>query len=87
MANESVGRKPDYNLAVLNKDTDSRGTVGVAWNQPDGTIRVKINACTVIDTNQSPNMVFTLFKTNATSHGGSSKKTSQVPVDDDDAPF
>ena len=42
------GRPPDYNLGCLNRHTEERGTVGAAWKNTDGSIRVIINPFVVL---------------------------------------
>jgi hypothetical protein len=36
-------RRPDYNLTFLNKRTDERGKIGVAWVNADGHINIQLN--------------------------------------------
>lgn len=62
MATEFTSRPPDYNLAVLDKKTEAKANCGVAWNQPDGSIRIKLNGFVVLDTSRM-DLVITLFKT------------------------
>lgn len=44
MSKPTGGRRPDYNLGALDKDTNERGTIGAAWRNPDGTINIRVNA-------------------------------------------
>lgn len=60
MANrDTPGRRPDYNLNALDKNTEQKGRVGAAWLNDDGTIRVKINPWVVLTGGDS--LVLTLF--------------------------
>ncbi len=54
-----AGRKPDYNLQVMNKETDKRGTAGAAWENDDGSISISLNACIVLT--DSPALEIRLF--------------------------
>lgn len=54
-----IGRKPDFVLKALNKDTDAKAKVGAAWNNPDGSISVELNAFVVIPASRG--LVLTLF--------------------------
>ncbi len=54
-------RKPDWDVSVLDKGSQRKGNAGCAWNQPDGTIRIKLNSFVVLDTNVA-DYVITLFK-------------------------
>lgn len=57
----SQGRKPDYNLAALDKETGVKNNrVGAVWIQPDGRISIQINPWVVLDGN-NPNMLLSLF--------------------------
>lgn len=62
MAGKFEARPPDYNVSALNKNTEVKGNVGVAWKQSDGTIRVKINAFVVLEGGEP--LVLTLFPNN-----------------------
>jgi len=45
----SGGRKPDYSVGALNRDTDEKNSkVGAAWRNDDGSIDVQINDFIVI---------------------------------------
>ena len=54
-----MSRTPDWNVNVLNKDTEVRGKVGAAWNNPDGSISIVLNPCVVIT--ETPDLVIRLF--------------------------
>lgn len=54
-----TGRKPDYWLKAMNKDTNEKRKIGAAWNNVDGSISIDIDAFTLI--NSSPALVLTLF--------------------------
>lgn len=56
----SSGRSPDYKVGGFDRQTGIRGNLGVAWKNPDGTISIKLNMCTLIDTGQQ-DLVITLF--------------------------
>ena len=58
---ERQSRPPDYKVQALCKKTELRGNIGVAWNQPDGSIQIKLNAFTVLDTGDH-DFVISLFK-------------------------
>lgn len=49
-AQSGPGRPPDYNLSALDKQTEVRGQIGVAWIQDDGRISIKLNPFVVLDT-------------------------------------
>jgi hypothetical protein len=54
------GNRPDWDLRYLNKETDEKGSVGVAWNNADGSIRIKLNPrVTLVG---EPSCILTLFK-------------------------
>lgn len=44
MSEGFVSRSPDYSVSALDKTSGLKGKVGVAWRQPDGSVRVKFNA-------------------------------------------
>ena len=45
----SGGRKPDYSVGALNRDTDEKNPkVGAAWCNDDGSIDININDFVVI---------------------------------------
>ena len=55
----SKGRKPDYWLKGMNKETNEKRKVGAAWDNPDGSISIDLDAFTVLES--SPALVLTLF--------------------------
>ena len=76
------GRKPDYNLSMLDKVTDMRGQVGVAWNNPNGTIAIRLNPCVVLD-GSNKELVLTLFPNEQDRNAAKSRSTAAVAMDDD----
>jgi hypothetical protein len=54
-----MGRKADFNVAALNKRTDAKSNVGVAWKNDDGTVSITLNAFVVIEGGKD--MLITLF--------------------------
>lgn len=59
MAKE-IGRKPEWIVSVLDKNTEKRGPVGAGWDNDDGSISIRFHMCTVIDT-RTQDLVITLF--------------------------
>lgn len=60
MAADSIGRKPDYKLKILNKVTNARcGDAGVAWLNKDDSLSLKINPGVWIG--EDSEMIYTLF--------------------------
>jgi hypothetical protein len=57
--NFEVGRTPDYTLSALNKSNEHKGKIGVAWNNSDGSITIKLNPFVVISAVQG--LVINLF--------------------------
>lgn len=58
----STGRRPDFNLAVLNKRTGQKNSkVGAAWVNADGSISVKTDYPFSLD--HDPDVIYTLFPT------------------------
>lgn len=53
------GRQPDYKLSALNKQTEERGNIGVAWLAENGRISIKLNSFIVLSA--SPDLVISLF--------------------------
>ncbi len=57
-----AGKKPDYSLSAMDKDTDRlKGTVGVAWINDDGSISIRLNPFVILDTREH-NLELRLFK-------------------------
>jgi len=54
-----IGRKPDYRLAALNKETSEQNNIGVAWKNDDGSISIRLNAFIRLESN--PDLVLSLF--------------------------
>jgi hypothetical protein len=65
MSTQSIpkpNRKPDYDLAAMNKRTGERNyRCGAAWKNDDGTISIKLDPFIVLDAN-NPGIVVTLFE-------------------------
>jgi hypothetical protein len=56
----SPGRKPDYNLAVMNKTTSEKNNnIGVAWKNDNGQISIKLHS--FITLTGSTEILLTLF--------------------------
>ncbi len=43
-------RRADYKIVAVDRDTGRQGHLGVGWINPDGTVSLTLNMCTVIDT-------------------------------------
>lgn len=54
-----IGRKPDYKLSVLSKSNEHKGNVGVAWENKDGSISIKLNPFVTLAAIQE--LIITLF--------------------------
>jgi hypothetical protein len=54
------GRRPDYTIACLNKETDEKGDLGAAWSNEDGRITLVFNPFVVVPVGSQ--YVITLFK-------------------------
>lgn len=52
-------RRPDYRIAALNKETDAKGNIGVAWKNEDGSIGVVFNPFVTVPVGN--NFVITMF--------------------------
>ena len=78
----TLGRQPDFNVLAMDKNNDKvlKGTIGVAWKNQDGSIRMKINPFVVLDT-RLHDLVLTLFP--VTTNWKSKKKDPDPPVGDD----
>lgn len=44
MSEGFTGRAPDFSVSALDKTTGTKGKIGVAWKQPDGSVRIKLNS-------------------------------------------
>lgn len=42
-------RRPDFRVTALDRKTEHKGEIGVAWLEADGSISVRLNFLTVID--------------------------------------
>lgn len=78
--NENIKRRPDFNLSVLDRETEYKGYIGVAWKMPDGSISIKLNPYVVIN-NDRPLLV-KLFPITTTKKSGNA-----VAPDNYDVPF
>lgn len=54
-----MSTNPHWDLRFLNKRTDEKGQVGVAWNNDDGSIRIRLNTAVVLQGNADH--ILTLF--------------------------
>lgn len=59
MEKKKSGKKPTYDVSILNKVTGQKGKVGAAWFNDNGRISIKLNPCVVLASD--PNLVITLF--------------------------
>lgn len=57
---DEMSRKPDYVVKALNKTTDAKGKVGVAWVNLDGTITVVLDEFVTLQGDKQ--LLITLFK-------------------------
>ena len=48
MPREERGRRPDYEIKVLDKDSQERMKVGAAWLKEDGSIYIKLERFVVL---------------------------------------
>lgn len=55
----SKGRKPDYWVKMMNKDTNEKRKIGAGWKNDDGSISIDIDCFTVISAH--PALVITMF--------------------------
>lgn len=89
------GRRPDYNVSVVVKDSDVKGSIGVAWKsddfEKDGRISIRLNP--FVNLVSSPGLYVTLFPIGAdgssyqskdSGKGGGSRRSRS---DDDEIPF
>lgn len=58
--NFAIGRSPEWRLKVLHKVTGEKSIVGSGWDNPDGSISIRVNLTCVLT--NDPNLIFTLFK-------------------------
>ena len=52
-------RNPDFLVRCADRETGREGNIGVAWKNPDGSVGIRLNFCTLIDTAQS-DLIITL---------------------------
>lgn len=72
---EFTARQPDYQVSALEKSTGQKGTIGSAWSQPDGSIRIKLNAFVVLPTN-TDDLVITCWPNNGNSRPSEEQRQS-----------
>ncbi len=68
--------KPDYRVKALNKNTEEKGELGVAWKNPEGHITIVFNPFVVVPTGKD--FVITMFPN--TPFPGSSKQGEQEEI-------
>lgn len=71
------GRKPDYNISVLDKTSGGRGVVGAGWIQEDGSISIKINPCVLLD--DDPKLVIRMFPCEEKPNRRNGRREEQLP--------
>ncbi len=54
------GKKPNWKLKMFDKATQEGAEVGAGWDNEDGSINIKLNACVVLDASFT-NQVLKLF--------------------------
>lgn len=57
------GNKPDWRLSGLDKNSEVKGNIGVAWTKPDGSISIKLNPFVMLN-GANDGLVLTLFPNN-----------------------
>lgn len=93
-----AGKKPDYDVACLDKETEFKGRVGAAWINPDGSVSVVLNHRVSLPTQNGTNLLITLFPTTSKAvlkgvpsdkpaSQASSTNSPQPAPSDDDVPF
>lgn len=55
-------KRPTHDLSVILKD-GTKGKIGVAWLNDDGSVSIQLNACTTLDSREVERL--TLFKREA----------------------
>lgn len=80
---ETVGRKPDYKVSALNKDTEEKGPVGVAWINEDKSISIKLNSFVKLE----GNLLITLWVNDDVYKKKQKPKESNTEVTIDAVPF
>lgn len=68
------GGQPDWDFRFLDKSTDEKGQVGVAWTNADGSIRIKLNTRVVLE--GGPSCILTLFP----KRSGDTIRTDKQPL-------
>jgi hypothetical protein len=79
----SGGRQPDWTLNALNKETDQKSPVGVAWSNDNGSISIRLNGW--VQLTADPNLVLTLFPKR--DWKSKTTDTQQTPDPNEDIPF
>lgn len=91
MSQEFKPKRPDWTVSALDKSSDRlKGQVGVAWDQDNGTIRIKLNPFVRLDTS-TQDLFITLFPIDGADHAdrpsrqtkGKAKPRSQAEERDD----
>lgn len=80
-------RQPDYRLKALRKSTNGRTEIGAGWENPDGSIQIKISPCVTLT--DDPDITIRLFPADyqpQTSRPPAAKPGSFMGIDDE-APF
>jgi hypothetical protein len=65
-------RQPDYDVSAIDTATNAKARVGAAWNQGDGTIRIKLNAFVILQASDS--LLLTLFPVNKGTTGSAPRQ-------------
>lgn len=77
----TVFRQPDFDVSAMLKDNPAcKGRVGVAWQNPDGSIGITLNPFVQLP-KQDGNLVLTLFKREGK---GKDRPVPKPPAEDDE---
>jgi hypothetical protein len=57
-----MGKRPDYNVLAMNKATNTKGKIGVAWKNDDGSFNIVLNA--FVSLHASADLVIRVFPNN-----------------------
>lgn len=83
----TVFRQPDFDVSAMLKDNPAcKGRVGVAWQNPDGSIGITLNPFVQLP-KQDGNLVLTLFKRQADKRKPTPKFTGPPSEEDDDMDY
>ena len=83
-----MGKPPDYNLSILNVDTQQRNhSCGAAWNNDDGSIQITLNYGIVLRSDEA--IRIRLFPNDRKPISDKKPKNQyyRSELDDDDIPF